>query len=414
MYKPAFSYLIIIFILLASCQNNKKTEYIGKIHVLDVKQGQKNLVKKNLTDFKSYIRYVKLETAENCLIGNAIRDVIVEDNKIFIHDNDPFLKVFDANTGRYLYNIGSKGQGPGECSFIRNIDLNVNEKTIAFGCVKVLKFDFEGQYLGSINLPDLPSNNSTDILWDNVVILDENLYSTGAYTASDHQFNAVIIFDEQSNIVNTLKSYDNYIQHHTIKTFSTIDQSGFFYRNIDQILFFRGICDTVYVYNSSICSFEPHFLFDFGKHRRSRYYPNPSNDNNDEISVEKLSENERFIFIDFWTRKASTEPFNDYFVRDGQNVAYINHNIYALYDKQERIFNFLLQPVKGIMGLMNDIDNGMPFWPKYVSSENEFIDYMQAYDFIDKAKKIPNPDDSFKKFLESVDEEDNPIIIIAY
>ena len=30
------------------------------------------------------------------------------------------------------------------------------------------------------------------------------------------------------------------------------------------------------------------------------------------------------------------------------------------------------------------------------------------------SEKITNPDDSFKKFLESVDEEDNPIIIIAY
>ena len=30
------------------------------------------------------------------------------------------------------------------------------------------------------------------------------------------------------------------------------------------------------------------------------------------------------------------------------------------------------------------------------------------------APKIQNPDESFMKFAESVDEEDNPIIIIAY
>jgi len=63
---------------------------------------------------------------------------------------------------------------------------------------------------------------------------------------------------------------------------------------------------------------------------------------------------------------------------------------------------------------MNDIDNGIPFWPKYISSKNEFIDIVQSFDIIKHAEKLPNSDDSFKKFVERIDEEDNPIIIIAY
>ena len=408
------NYLTLFFLLITSCKNTQKIYSIGGIYVLDVEQGQKKLVTKNLTEFKSNIRYIKLETSTNCLIGNTINNVYVEDNKIFIRDNEPFLKVFDSNTGKYLYNIGRKGQGPGELPYLGHIDMNVEEKIIILGWGKILKYNFSGKYLKDIALPTLPASDSTDIIYHNVVMLDKNLYSVGAYTTSDHQINAAIIFDEQSNIINTLKSYDDYIQHHTIKTFSPIDQTGFYYKSIDRIHFFRGLCDTVYEYNPSTRNFDPYFCFNFGKHRRSRYYDNVDKNNKDEISVQKLSENERFIFIDFRTIKASTEPFDDYFYRAGQVVEYVNNSVYALYDKETRIFYFLLQPVKGIRGLVNDIDNGLPFWPKYISSENEYVDYFQAFDFIEKANKIPNPDDSLKKFLESVDEEDNPIIIIAY
>ena len=417
MDKPVFLFycITIIFVLLTSCYNTTKIENKRDILMLDVEQGQKNFILKNLTDFKSNIRYVKLETSNNCLIGNTLYGVYVEDDKIFIRDNDPFLKVFDANTGKFLYNIGSRGQGPGELPCLRSIDINIKERTILLGCRKVLKYNFEGEYLGDATLPNLPASDSTDILWDNVVMHDEFMFSVGAYTASEHQINALIIFDEKSNIVNTLKSYDDYIQHPVVLTYSPQQQIGFYYRYIDCVYFIRGLCDTVYAFNPSKQGFEPHFYFNFGKYRQSREAEGPGMTlNPDEIRVEQLSENEEFVFIDFWTRKASTEPFNDYFVRDGKNVEIVNYSIYAVFDKQERIFNFLLQPVKGIRGLENDIDNGMPFWPKYISSENEFADYWQAYDFIDKANKIPNPDDSFKKFLESVDEEDNPIIIIAY
>ena len=412
--KPVIYYLTICLFLLTSCNNFNKGER-ESIPVLDIKQGLNNLTKMNLTDFKSNIRYVRLETNKNCLVTNTIRNIYVEENKIFIRDNDPFLKVFDANTGKYLYNVGSKGQGPGELPSLRHVDMNVKEKRVIFGWAKVYKYDFEGNYLSNIELPKIPAKESDDIISDNVVILDTDLYSVGAYSVAEHQLNAVYIFNEQANIINTLKSYDDYIQHHTIKTNSNYDQLGFYYKCEGRIHFYRGICDTVYAYDSSIRAFKPSFCFDFGKHRRSRHYESIDTENKDEISVKTICENDQFVFMDLSTKKASTEPFMDKNVRgDGKLVEFLNHSVYALYDKQSMIFSFLLQPVKGIMGFANAIDNGLPFWPKYISSKNEFVDIIQAFDFIEYADKLPKPDNSFREISESMDEEDNPIVIIAY
>ena len=417
-----FFYLISLVMLL-SCNNSNNKLKVENFPTLDVTVGLNNLTKMNLTDFKSNIRYIRLETNANCLITNKIKGIYLEENKIFIHDREPFLKVFDANTGKYLYNIGSRGQGPGELPYLRHVDMNVKEKSIILGWGKNYKYDFEGNYINSIIPPELPPSDSTDIISDRVVMLNENLFSVGLYNMSDdHQINAVIIFDEQSNIINSLKSYDDYIQHPTIKTFSYYDQLGFYYRHKERINFFRGLCDTVYAFNPSSLNYEPQYCFSYGKHRRSRYYDHETTLNKDEIHVTKLGESDNSIFIDFWTNRASTEPYSETIERmmgvagneSRQIIERLNHSIYAVYDKQKNTFNFLLQPIKGIKGLVNDIDNGIPFWPKYISSNNEFVDYFQSFDFIEYAEKIPNADDSFKKLLKEVNEDDNPIIIIAY
>lgn len=67
-----------------------------------------------VSDYASSIRYVSLETKEECLLNEELQ-VIVSSQYIFIHDF-PADKVyrFDANNGKFLNTIGKKGQGPGE------------------------------------------------------------------------------------------------------------------------------------------------------------------------------------------------------------------------------------------------------------------------------------------------------------
>jgi hypothetical protein len=400
---------------LFSCKGFNTSDNSDAILTLNIERGLQNLTKRNLSDFTSNIRYIQLETTENSLIGNTIQNIFVEENKIFVHHNSaPFLKVFDANTGKYLYNIGGRGQGPGELPYLNHVDINVKEKQIILGWRTALKFDFEGKFLGNIILPELPDSLSSDLLWNNVVMFDKNVFSVGAYTVSDHQFNAIYVFDKQGNIVNTLTSYDQFTKHPTSNAFSPHKQIVFHYRDRDYIYFYRGLSDTIYAYNHEIYDFEPYLAFNFGKHRSPR---NPGgryfSPNHDEIYVQRLSESERYVFIDFFTIKASTEPFEDYFFRDGVEMKLMNHSMYAIFDKQERDFQFLLQPIKGIKGLVNDLDNGIPFFPKSISSSGKMVDWLQAFRFIEYVEKLPNPDESFLEVLQSVNEDDNPIVIIA-
>ena len=110
--------------------------------------------------------------------------------------------------------------------------------------------------------------------------------------------------------------------------------------------------------------------------------------------------------------KQAPEPFEDSIWMGDHFRKFTNHYVYGIYDKVSKELNYLLQPIPTMRGLKNNIDNAVPFWPKSVSSTGEMIDYYQACDFLEYAKKISNPDKSFVEFSKSVSDEDNPIVAI--
>jgi len=388
-------------------------EELSVCPVIDVEEGVKTFAIRDLSHYATDIRYVKLETTQECLVTQEIKNVYLEDGKIFIMDGDPFLKVFDAETGKYLYNIGSKGQGPGELPSLTFVDMNVKENSIILGWDIISnRYNLAGTFIEKLSRPQLPEMNDVETVYANMVMLDKDLFAAGIRNRSDHQVNAAVVFDKQLNIIRTLKSYKDPVQASFGLTWSLFDQSGFFYRSLDRVHFFRGICDTIYVYNPQEQTFLPHLCFDFGKHK-SNYKRTPGEENPSLIKAHTLfCENDQALFIHFHTSKASPEPFEDEVWRDRWYKG-INRNVYGIYDKKEQRLHFLLQPIPAVMGLRNDIDNGLPFWSVNISSKNELIDCQHAYKFLERASHLENPSEYLKELIASIDEEDNPIVIIA-
>ena len=73
-------------------------------------------------------------------------------------------------------------------------------------------------------------------------------------------------------------------------------------------------------------------------------------------------------------------------------------------------------------GLINDLDGGLSFWPRYYTSESELIDFWQAYEMKEiltkeyfSAHEIKNPQahQKLNEMLIKLDEEDNPVIVIG-
>lgn len=70
-------------------------------HEIDIEQSLHDFKILKLTDFASTICYVPLETDKDILVTNLIKNIFVEDDKLFVSDAEPCLKVFDAYSRKF-------------------------------------------------------------------------------------------------------------------------------------------------------------------------------------------------------------------------------------------------------------------------------------------------------------------------
>lgn len=112
--------LFFSILLLCSCSKhdqgtNVKTLLFGDNNEFDI------------NDIISY-KFIPLETSDDCLISN-IKQVVIIDNKIYINSGGDKLLVFDIS-GKFITQIGNKGNGPGEYRTICNFHINSKEQII--------------------------------------------------------------------------------------------------------------------------------------------------------------------------------------------------------------------------------------------------------------------------------------------
>jgi len=69
------------------------------------------------------IEYIPLETRQECLVGGDIQDVVFHDDKFYILSDRKRVQCFDRD-GKFLFNVGYEGRGPGEYSLLSNISID--------------------------------------------------------------------------------------------------------------------------------------------------------------------------------------------------------------------------------------------------------------------------------------------------
>lgn len=89
-----------------------------EIEVIPVEAAFDNQGELKVSDCFKKIRYVALETTDDCLIGKSplarvLGDYIVVTSQIDM--NKSVCHLFDKRTGRFVRSVGSIGKGPGEC-----------------------------------------------------------------------------------------------------------------------------------------------------------------------------------------------------------------------------------------------------------------------------------------------------------
>lgn len=133
-----------------------KTEKETLLHIDLTHLFDKEVEKVPLEDWAKNVRFIPLETNDSILIKYILK-VILHEDKLLVYHADR-ASVFDLS-GRYLYDIGKLGEGPGEFARLDDIVssndlLYIKEKTD-----RIKVYDWNGKFKEVINIPNMGIRN---------------------------------------------------------------------------------------------------------------------------------------------------------------------------------------------------------------------------------------------------------------
>lgn len=330
------------------------------------------------------VKIIKLETSPNCLIDN-IKRIEMNDSLIFIQDFH-HLYMF-TNKGKFITEIGKKGEAPNEYIALNTFYLDEKKKQI---CIiddfknLIIKYDLKGKHIISEPVPRnaLVSCNYALTAGDNKLLIFHmlDMDDTNAYS----------IFDFNKKGANEYYfSYQPITVGDYIYTFSThpMTKSG---KDINIIM---PLCDTIFTYLTESSSFQPKYIIETPQKMASKnqirkntpYYT-------DDIC--KLAEQGYFIGFTgiFETDKKVLLEYREQGIVLG----------FFLFDKESKTGNYYLSVSK-------DNTEIIPFFTTIHSYKNVFVGYERAENLIN-FKNIK--DDKIQACINSLKEDDNPCLFL--
>jgi hypothetical protein len=240
-------------IFLCACSIKKESDdSIGDIPCVNLTVDAENTNNLPVENIKN-ARFVKLETTEKCLIGE-VNHIKVTENRIFILDRDKAkaLFVFDFE-GKFLFQVGSKGEGPGE--YFSADDFFVDEakqQIMIYNSRSLHYYDWRGVFVNKHSFTDL---------WPNACCpLGSGCYALD-FTREENGRNKfyLSLLDQENN------SYFNYKPLDADHDYTNKPNIAFYPGLNNKVFYTPTRCDTIFVISHS--GIESGYAIDFGSRK---------------------------------------------------------------------------------------------------------------------------------------------------
>jgi hypothetical protein len=335
------------------------------------------------SDMVEIVETVKLELTEKSIISN-ISKVEFANNRFYVLSKD--LLVYDKK-GKFIQRIGRSGKGPGE--HLRVWDFNINYLTAQIELLdvdlrKTIAYDFNGKFLKEISIP---------IYAFSLINIDNATY--GFYIANIPQgqkrYNYYLI-NNKSKIINTAFPYTPKTDHINWKLYYN------FYRIDNEICLNMPFNDTIYRISKD--GFERKYIFEFGKHKLPAKHL-------EKINYRNLADHVKSTAYVF--NRGSFETKGYVFA----SIPMGKESYAALYSKKSKGYKLyshksLSDPLACIDPIANMGEDKMICvgYPYRLTEQKARFRFLNKH--IDKKTS-----DYLTKTINSIGEEDNPVLFIA-
>lgn len=330
-----------------------------------------------LNELASDIRYVPLETTDDCLMNNEFY--------IMQHTGEDIITSgifhFDKN-GKFLNKIGSKGQGPEE--YLQGL--------FAFGDWKnkllyvqnwttLTCYGFDGTFVRSVPTPQLNMGAAG--------LFDENhiLYSNDIYYAD--KANPIQLYMVDSQNGKTVSKWRGHLEEN--KKYGMILTSRDFMYNYDNSLFYKPALENV--------------IFKIlSPKKRQLVYKFDCSGKDIDVSADEVDPKKRFQFLSvYWAKETAQYLFVNYGMK---NISRL-----GIYDKEKKTFTNVT--------IKDNLAGGYDIHPAWTSDDNHLLMIYYAGGLLqDKEKRystglLPERKKELDELLKNIKEDDNPVVILV-
>lgn len=330
-----------------------------------------------LNELASDIRYVPLETTDDCLMNNEFYIMQYTGEDIITSG----IFHFDKN-GKFLNKIGSKGQGPEE--YLQGL--------FAFGDWKnkllyvqnwttLTCYGFDGTFVRSVPTPQLNMGAAG--------LFDENhiLYSNDIYYAD--KANPIQLYMVDSQNGKTVSKWRGHLEEN--KKYGMILTSRDFMYNYDNSLFYKPALENV--------------IFKIlSPKKRQLVYKFDCSGKDIDVSVDEVDPKKRFQFLSvYWAKETAQYLFVNYGMK---NISRL-----GIYDKEKKTFTNVT--------IKDNLAGGYDIHPAWTSDDNHLLMIYYAGGLLqDKEKRystglLPERKKELDELLKNIKEDDNPVVILV-
>lgn len=429
--KGLFSQILLLIVLFSTSCSEQKNEKSLKIIDVAGSVGGGRII--DISEVVEDIRYIPLETTEYSLVGEGVR-VSYEKGRIYITDRTSILKIFD-NEGKFLRNFDRRGRGPLE--YPNKVNLYVEPKSgnilidVVDGNASVYKYDQEGRYLGKFKTPQDGKYKTMWPIW-----LDDNTYVARIGLFLDKPDFSVVAYDSLGQIkllvpMPKLPPYKVFAPRKPVGLLNPTDGKIVYERdesgikkleNPDRTILYRFRNNMRIVYESydtvlSITTkmkIDTPYIFNYGKYRNnSMERSSISASKGKHISLcgrNQIMESDDYLFMQLALRDFAHEPYGK--INAKRNETYAINDSYAIFNKKKSKFSFLNQIEKGVLGFRENLMDGPPFWPVYISDDNSLVMVIPALTLIEYAE-THTISPKLAEIVKNLKDTDNPVVVIA-
>ena len=141
-------YFTIFLFFIQSCSNKEISDYSLENVPLIIDIDSVKIVELKV----NHVQYIPLETTDDCLIGTASK-VLIKNERIYVADFHMAMAIFIFDmTGKFLFKIDKRGQGPGEYIYFDDFDIQSNGDIYIHDSwgKKFIIYSPEGKYIQDI------------------------------------------------------------------------------------------------------------------------------------------------------------------------------------------------------------------------------------------------------------------------